>query len=289
MGYIGKRRLQDGQDGQAAKLASSLGAASVYPDSPPPSNTAKSLDLDDYDPVSEALELSHSTSTDRNPYPPTPQSAPHPSTFASIPRVRPSDYVSITQKDRITGTWTIDTETGSIPTVAPSRTRNPSANLLFHSSSGIKADIQVVANDGAQRPPAVIDCVTTSKKAIVRIISRDHQRIKLTVTSSKSDVYLALPDDFRGYLSYTMIGAQKPKDTFSYAIMDNWSMVESGPLSYGPVRGSIGDVAGDEEVDDVDVKAESGKLYLSYYSQDFGTNPFTWGYSQGKEQSLRNE
>ena len=308
MGYIGKRQPQNGQDGQVARMASGLGAASVYPDNPPPSNTAKSLDLDNYDSfVSEDPELSHSAPTDHKPYPPTPLSAP---AFASIPLVRPSNYVAITQKDRITGIWAINTETGTNPTVSPSRMRNPSANLSLHSSSGIKADIQVVANDGAQRPPAVIDCVTTSKKAIVRIVSprvispqrpsndlgltplqvsRDYQRIKLTVTSSKSDVYLALPDDFRGYLSYTMMGARKPKDTFSCAIMDKWSTLESGPLSHGPVRGSIGDMAGDEEVDDVEIKADNGKLYLSYYSQDFGTNPFTWGYSQGKEQASRND
>ena len=156
----------------------------------------------------------------------------------------------------------------------------------------------------------MIDIVTTSKKAIVRVvswrvvngttsarrdnliplqISRDYQRISLSVTSNQSDVYLALPDDFRGHITYTMEKAQKPKNSFSCAIMDKWKMLESGSYAYGPVSGTIGEVEEEEEADVVNVGAMRGTLYLSYYSQHFGTNPFTWGFSQGKEEADRGE
>ena len=107
--------------------------------------------------------------------------------------------------------------------------------------------------------------------------------------SEKADVYLALPDDYNGYITYTMTKAQKPKNSFSCAIMDDWQMVESGSHSYGPVSGTIGSVEEEDEMDVVNVGAMKGTLYLSYYSQGFGTNPFTWGFSQGKEESERGE
>src|SRR5260221_6541522 len=102
----------------------------------------------------------------------TDSSTPHPpSSSASVPLVRPSNNVSITQKDRISGIWTIDTGVGTTKPVVPV---NPSADLSLHSSSGIKAEIQVVANNGAWRPPAVDECQEASNKAGVRIVSHPH-------------------------------------------------------------------------------------------------------------------
>ncbi|KAF8331650.1 uncharacterized protein EI90DRAFT_3056797 [Cantharellus anzutake] len=281
MGYLGKKQPQGAEGGQATVGYS----GNVYHDIAP-------APVVDNSPFTNPYEVSLPKGTDDTFIAPSIRSPPT-ATFASLALVNPSNRIAIAQKDRISGTWTIDTELYVlIPTPPVFGIRNPFANLSLRSSSGLKADIQVVANDGALRPTAVIDCIATSKKAIVRIVSRDHQRIKLSVTSDKSDVYLALPDDYSGYITYTMTGAKKPKDTFSHAIMDHFSMLETGSFTYGPVRGTIGE-AGDfedaEKVDEVNVEAKNGKLYLSYYSQDFGTNPFTWGYSQGKEGASRND